>query len=148
MTDLGQFTAPAVSVQLYCSVQLFYARQMQLLDDGNVEAWVDTFAEDAPFYSSSRADPVVGRPDMIRVMGAVRDGRVAAGIVRRHWIGMLDLWPQPDGTVHTRAYAIVFATRQGEGPAVQLCTVCRDVLAPQEDTWCVRERRVTHDGAG
>ena len=59
---------------------------------------------------------------------------------------MLAVYPRPDGTVHTRYYALVLETPHGGQAGVHLSTACEDVLVHDGDGWLVRKRWITHDG--
>ncbi|MCX5527382.1 nuclear transport factor 2 family protein [Streptomyces bobili] len=128
----------------YASVQRFYAGQMRLLDEGEGDAWADTFTEDGTFDQSSFAEPVRGRA---AIAAAVR-GRPAApaGTVRRHWLGLPAAWRFPDGSVRTAYDALVVSTAAGAAPVIRLSTSCQDVLVADGDGWLVSHRYVGHDG--
>ncbi|MGW1766586.1 hypothetical protein ACWCQL_21245 [Streptomyces sp. NPDC002073] len=65
----------------------------------------------------------------------------------RHWIGMLDARPQPDGTVLTKCSALVYTAAPGGGPKGLHVRVLEDVLARCEETadWTLQHRTVTRD---
>jgi 3-phenylpropionate/cinnamic acid dioxygenase small subunit len=133
---------------LYPRVQEFYARQMGLMDDDRADEWADTFTEDGEFREPSRLEPLAGR-EAIRVSarGTV-ERRLAAGQRIRHWLGMLQLDPGPDGTLLARSYALAMRVpRAGGALDVFASVVCLDVLVPDGDGWLVRRREITHDGA-
>ncbi|MEU6029852.1 SRPBCC family protein [Streptomyces tauricus] len=150
----GRAKAEPVPPAEYASIQRFYARQMRLLDEGEGDAWADTFTEDGTFDQSSFAEPVRGRA---AIAAAVR-GRPAApaGTVRRHWLGLPAAWRFPDGSVRTGYDALVVSTAEGAAPEIRLSTSCQDVLVADEDGtgdgtgtgdgWLVRSRYVGHDG--
>src|SRR2546423_14033546 len=146
MTQTGILAdSPAVGA-LYSELQQFYARQMQLLDDGEAELWAATFTEDGEFGQDIRPEPRVGRVLIGTRMRAAVERLRESGVTRRHWIGMLAVHPQADGTVHTRYYALVLETPRGGQAAVHLSTACDDVLVRDGDRWLVRSRWITHDG--
>ncbi|MEE1929388.1 nuclear transport factor 2 family protein [Streptomyces sp. TRM 70351] len=138
-----------VTAELYTQVQQFYARQMGLLDDGDPDAWTTTFTEDAVFAEASRLnEPLRGR-DAIRASSRARQQRLdAEGIDFRHWLGMLDVRPQPDGSLRTRAYALAMRTPRGGTLDIFASVVCHDHLVRGDDgLWRVAHRDLTHDGA-
>ncbi|MCX4766674.1 nuclear transport factor 2 family protein [Streptomyces sp. NBC_01275] len=128
----------------YASLQQFYARQMRLLDEGEGQAWADTFTEDGVFDQSTFTEPVRGRA---AIAAAVRDRPgPPPGTVRRHWLGLPAAWRFPDGSVRSGYDALVVTTAAGGAPGIRLSTSCQDVLVADGDGWLVRHRYVGHDG--
>ncbi|MGC4984728.1 nuclear transport factor 2 family protein [Streptomyces sp. DT193] len=130
---------------LYTQAQRFYAHQMRLLDAHDTESWAETFAEDALLQLLSLPGPVQARAGL--------DGYVRAGAARQrragsrlhHWVGMLDVQPQADGSLHTRCSALVYVTPSQGGPKVLYVCVMEDVLVRFGDEWRIAHRRVTRD---
>jgi 3-phenylpropionate/cinnamic acid dioxygenase small subunit len=144
-TDLGP---TFVSAQLYTRVQQFYANQMRLIDEREAELWADTFTEEAVFQEASRMDPLHGRA-AIRTAARANADRFAASDVRlRHWLGMLQVREESDGSLRTRCYALAMRTPTGGDLDVFVSVVCRDHLVPAGDGWLVAHRDLTHDSAG
>jgi hypothetical protein len=138
-----------VSAEVYTGVQQFYARQMGLLDDGRPDDWADTFTEDAVFQEASRLDePLRGR-EAIRASSRARKVRLEeAKIDFRHWLGMLEVTPEADGSLRARSYALAMRTQRGGPLEVFASVVCRDHLVPVDGSWQVRVRDLRHDGSG
>ncbi|MFY4723613.1 nuclear transport factor 2 family protein [Streptomyces sp. LaBMicrA B280] len=130
---------------LYAQVQQFYAHQMQLLDLGECERWAATFTEDATFEVPTLPEPVAGRAALAAATGRTAAQLAASGIRHRHFIGMFDVGEQPDGTVHVRSYAIVYASPVGGAPQVHRVCVCDDVLVRVAGGLQVAARLVTRD---
>ncbi|MFF4911052.1 nuclear transport factor 2 family protein [Streptomyces sp. NPDC001260] len=130
---------------LYAHVQRFYAHQMRSLDAQDTEHWADTFTEDAVFELPALPGPVRGRAGLDRYVRAVAARRRRAGGSCHHWIGMLDVQPQADGSLHTRCSALVHAAPSGGGPKVLYVCVMEDVLVRVHDEWRIAHRRVTRD---
>lgn len=130
---------------LHSEIQHFYARQMQLLDAGRTDEWADTFTQDGVFAANGRT-AATGRP-AIRKSAAQTAAQLAEkGVQVRHWLGMADVRPKPDGTLHVSCYALILNTAQGGSPAVHLSTTCEDVLVRAEDGgWQVSVRQVQRD---
>jgi hypothetical protein len=131
--------------QLYQEVQHFYGRQMRYLDEDRIEEWAGTFTEDGVFAANARPEPQLGRP-------AIRAGAYEArklfsdkGIQRRHWLGMLEVEEQPDGSVTAQTYALVITTPRGGQTTVSLSTSCEDQLVRQDGRLLVRHRQVKRD---
>jgi 3-phenylpropionate/cinnamic acid dioxygenase small subunit len=140
-------TAPArLTADLYCQVQQFYARQMQLLDEGDATGWARTFTPDGEFAANAHPEPVRGRDAITAAAQRAIDELTAAGEIRRHWLGMLAIEPRDDGTVSARSYALIFQTKRGGQAALRLSTVCEDALIQDEaGGWLVAHRQVTRD---
>ncbi|WP_159768386.1 nuclear transport factor 2 family protein [Streptomyces sp. HM190] len=147
-TTQDRATEPFAPADLYAEIQQFYARQMGLLDDGRPDDWADTFTTDAVFAEASRlAEPLRGR-ETIRASSRARQERLDADKIDfRHWLGMLDVRPQEDGSVRTRAYALAMRTPRGGQLEIFASVVCHDHLVRVNGAWQVRQRDLTHDGS-
>ncbi|MGH3770151.1 MAG: nuclear transport factor 2 family protein [Pseudonocardiaceae bacterium] len=130
---------------LYHQIQQFYAKQMQLLDEGLVGEWSESFAEDGVFAANAHPEPARGRAAIREAAQDAVTGLVVKGLVRRHWLGMLALDPRVDGSVLVRSYAQVLETPLGGPTVVRMSTVCQDVLLHDGQRWLVRERQVWRD---
>ncbi len=82
----------------------------------------------------------------MRLFDAEEAQRAAGDGAARHWIGMLDARPQPDGTVHTRCSALVSTPRGAARKGLHV-RVLEDVLAPAAEPgdWTLLHRTVTRD---
>ncbi|HEY8533043.1 MAG TPA: nuclear transport factor 2 family protein [Micromonospora sp.] len=138
-------TATSGSIDHYCEIQQFYAEHMQLLDSGRAEEWAATFTEDGVFRVPTLPEPVRGRPALAAAVRKTHAALAAAGEVHRHWHGMLNVRPTPDGAYHVRCYALVFATPRGGEPRLHRTCVCEDILVRVDGKFQVRERTVTRD---
>ncbi|GAA3046541.1 nuclear transport factor 2 family protein [Streptomyces roseofulvus] len=131
---------------LCAEIQRFHARQMQLLDSGDAEAWAATFTEDGLFAPPSLPEPVRGRAALAAGVRAAHAELAAEGEVRRHLLTTAAVEdPGPDGSVRVRSYVQVVATRRDEAPRLLLMCVCDDVLVVEDGEWRVRERYVSRD---
>ncbi len=137
--------AGAPDIETYQRVQQFYAHQMQLLDDGSVEEWAKTFTEDGTFAANAHPAPTTGRAAIASAAGQAVAELKRAGLVRRHWLGMITVGSRPDDTLLARCYALVISTPKGGQSGVHVSTVCEDVLVRNGDELLVRERRVARD---
>jgi len=140
-TTVRQQTA----AELYQQVQQFYARQMQLLDDGEVDAWADTFTEDGVFAANAQPEPTVGREAIVAAARKATEQFAAQGIQRRHWLGMVSVTGQEGTTVTARCYALVIETPRGGQSAIRVSTLCEDVLELGPAGPVVRRRDITRD---
>ncbi|MFE0605472.1 nuclear transport factor 2 family protein [Streptomyces sp. NPDC058892] len=130
---------------LYAEAQEFYTHQMQVLDAHDTERLAAAFTEDAVFELPSRPEPACARAGLARYVraGAARQRR--AGSRLDHWVGMLDVQPQADGSLHTRCSALVYGTPSGGGSKVLYVCVMEDVLVRSRGTWRIAHRRVIRD---
>nr|WCI13839.1 LaxC1 [Streptomyces setonensis] len=146
MSSTTTSTGPATAAALQAEIQQFYARQMHLLDSGEADAWADTFTEDGVFAANAHPEPARGR-DTIRAAAAQAAAqRAEQGIQVRHWLGMLEVRPQEDGSVRALTYALIVNTPLGGSPQVHLSTTCEDVLVRGKDgEWLVSTRQVKRD---
>ncbi|MFF4324824.1 nuclear transport factor 2 family protein [Streptomyces sp. NPDC001568] len=131
-----------VSAELYTRIQQFYADQMGLMDHGHAEEWAATFTEDAVFLGSTP-----GRAALAESARAHAQRLVDEKADFRHWIGMLDVRPQSDGSLRTRAYALTARTVRDEALQLTASVVCRDHLVQQDGRWLVSHRTLRRDGA-
>ena len=130
---------------LYQEVQQFYARQMRYLDEGAVAQWAETFEVDGVFAANAHPEPYRGRDTIEAGARKAAEQLAADGIQRRHWLGMLDVDEQPDGTILARTYALILSTPKGGQAGVHLSTTCEDVLVRDGATLLVRNRQVYRD---
>lgn len=75
--------------------------------------------------------------------GAGRQRR--AGNRLNHWVGMLDVQPQADGSLRTRCSALVYVTPRGGGSKTLYVCVMEDVLVRTRGKRRAVHRRVTRD---
>lgn len=131
---------------LYAEVQQFYARQMQELDSGKLEAYADTFTEDAEFGHTPGREPARTRAGIIRDLYTVHERFAEDPQQRRHLFTMMNLDPQEDGCIRSTVYALVITTRPGGKPELVRSCVVRDVLVRENGDLRNRSRMVEHDG--
>lgn len=135
---------PVSDTDRYVRVQQFYARQMQLLDSGDAEGWALTFTEDGVFSANAHPEPVRGREAIAAGARRAAAELAAQGVVRRHWLGMLDVTDAGDA-LRVRSYALVVSTPRGGDPAPRFSTTCEDELVEADGGWLVRTRQVRRD---
>nr|WSW49563.1 nuclear transport factor 2 family protein [Streptomyces sp. NBC_01001] len=130
---------------LYAQAQQFYALQMQILDAHDTERWAGTFTEDAVLELPSLAGPVPARAGLARYERAGAAAQRRSGSPLGHWVGMLDVQPRADGSLHTRCSALVYATPAGGSSKVLYVCVMEDVLVRSRGEWRIAHRRVIRD---
>jgi 3-phenylpropionate/cinnamic acid dioxygenase small subunit len=139
-------TVTVVDADLRASVEQFYARHMQLLDDGRIEEWADGFTEDGSFAIDSHPQVARGRRQIVDGATRTAQGLRDQGIARRHWLGMAAISPDRSGEgIRVRSYALVYQITAADGPSLRSSTTCEDLLVPDGDSWLIRERLVCQD---
>lgn len=130
---------------LYTQAQQFYADQMRILDAHDTESLADTFTEDAALELPLLTAPLRGRAGLVRYERAGAARQRQAGCRLDHWVGMLDVRPQGDGSLRTRCSALVYAPAdEGAAKVLYVCAM-EDVLVRAHGAWRVAHRRVTRD---
>ncbi|MDI1463869.1 nuclear transport factor 2 family protein [Catellatospora sp. KI3] len=145
---LTAFNQTLDTAPLYLAVQQFYARHMQLLDEGDPDQWAATFTEDGSFHAPGLPQPVRGRAVLAQAVRDTRAKLAEQGELRRHWHGMVKVAPAADGSLDVRCYAIVIQVAADGTPRLHRHCVCQDNLVPSVDSpdgWLVRSRQVTLD---
>ncbi|MGW3917181.1 nuclear transport factor 2 family protein [Streptomyces sp. NPDC005070] len=130
---------------LYAQAQHFYAHQMRLLDTHDTQRWAETFTEDAVLHLPSLPAPVGARTALAGYVRAGAAHRRRAGSRLEHWVGILDVQPQTDGSLRTRCSALVHITPGQGGPKTLHVYVMQDVLVRSGGAWRIVRRRVTRD---
>jgi hypothetical protein len=133
-----------VNAQLHSEIQLFYARQMQLLDAGDFDNWALTFAVDGVFAANAYPTPVAGRDNIAAAAQKATVALAEQGLQRRHWLGMLSV-ESDGGVVRVTCYALVIETPRAGVPSLRHSTVCTDELHRSGGEWVVRKRYVQRD---
>ncbi|EPD59836.1 MULTISPECIES: nuclear transport factor 2 family protein [Streptomyces] len=130
---------------LYQEIQQFYAQQMHLLDDGRVGEWADTFTEDGVFAANAQPVPAVGRAAITEAAAKATEAYAAAGVQRRHWLGMVSVESATPEAVTARCYALVIETPRGGRPEIKASTLCEDRIVRSGGTWRIQDRQITRD---
>jgi actinorhodin biosynthesis protein ActVIA len=132
--------------ELYAQAQQFYARQMPILDTHDTERWAAAFTTDALLELPFLTGPLPARDALARYVRAGAAARRRAGERLTHWVGLLDVHPRPDGTLHTRCSALVHAAPAAAGRRTLDVCVMEDVLVCEPDgVWRAAHRRVIRD---
>ncbi|MGH3938169.1 MAG: nuclear transport factor 2 family protein [Pseudonocardiaceae bacterium] len=132
--------------KIYAEVQQFYARHIQLMDEGKADEVALTFTEDASMVSPPKiAEPIHGRADLLAGLRKAADALAAEGVRYRRCHTMIAVEPRPEGQLSVRAYVQVVRTQRGGEPTLHAMCVCQDVLVREDGELKVRERVVTRD---
>ena len=125
-------------------IEQFYAEQMEILDDGRAERWVDTFTDDGIFVPPGGAPEVKGRAALLAGTRQTVARLAEAGTARRHVLTNLNLVSVTRGKAETSAYVLVVDSTEGES-RITTATVMRDELTFAGERWYVARRVVRRD---
>lgn len=139
MTDVSSRTV------LYAEVQQFYAQQIQRLDNHDIEGYAATFTEDAEFAHTPGRHPARTRTGIIADLHEFYRQFENDPMQRRHWFNMINLEPQPDGSIRSTVYCLVVKIRRGARPEIAPSCVVHDVLVWVNSDLMTQSRRVEHD---
>jgi 3-phenylpropionate/cinnamic acid dioxygenase small subunit len=145
MSQSAQLIGGVEDTALYQEIQHFYGRQMRCLDSGAVDEWAATFTEDGVFAANAMPEPQRGRSAIVAGARRATEQLAEQGIQRRHWLGMLQVDSQDDGTILARTYALIISTELGGQAEVRLSCTCDDVLVREDGRLLVRHRQVYRD---
>ncbi|HZM78185.1 MAG TPA: nuclear transport factor 2 family protein [Candidatus Limnocylindrales bacterium] len=166
MAQALQETGQRASADLYLEIQLFYARQMPLLEARKLEEFLETFTEDGYIEHRPNGWKLVGRKQLLIEMTArrgdpdkpkveeisARDAREQNiayydGLVYRYWFDRIRVQILGDGAYQVNYQAIVTMTDRATGKvSFEPTTTVEDVLVRGADGELqTRSRTVTHD---
>ncbi|GAU65813.1 hypothetical protein SSP35_02_01800 [Streptomyces sp. NBRC 110611] len=137
-------TATQAPTGLYAEVQHFYARQMQLMDRRDFEAFAATFTEDGEF-SHTPGQLARTRTGIVTELREFHKRFDQDPVVRRHWFNMIVVEPQQDGSLRTTFYAHVVNTRPGTGTQLGPSCTVTDVLVRVDGALLNASRQVRQD---
>lgn len=127
-----------VNADLYFEVQTFYAKQVRLLDNLDIDGYADTFLEDGWVDHAHRNDKAIGREAMLAGMRAALPRY--KGIAIRHWYDHMLIEAGDDGEIKTSYFSLV--TRlDGEGKVVFEPTFAIDDVLVRVDGQLITKSR-------
>lgn len=145
-TGTGVGRTAVLSATDLAELQLFYAEQSRLLDEGGAEEWARTFTEDGVFFSTGIPAPVRGRTAITEGRRRATAESRAAGVQRRHVFGVPSVRSADDGSLVCRLQVLVVSTADGAAPQLRAVCMCEDVLVRENGVLLIRKRTVAHDG--
>ncbi|WP_227999155.1 nuclear transport factor 2 family protein [Nocardia australiensis] len=132
--------------EICAEVGRFYARHVQLMDEGRAEETAATFTEEGTMVSTPKiSTPIVGRAALAAGLRANADQLTADGIRYRRCYSTILVEVREDGSVFARSYVQVVKTERGKGSYLHAMCVCEDVLVRADGELKVAERVVTRD---
>lgn len=139
-------TAVKTYEEICAEVDRFYARHIQLMDEGRAEEAADTFTEAATMVSPPKiATPIAGRAALAAGLRRNADQLAAEGIRYRRCHSMTLVELRDGGAVFARSYVQVVKTERGKGSHLHAMCVCEDVLVYEDGELKIAERVVTRD---
>jgi hypothetical protein len=97
------------------------------------------------FAANAHPEPSRGRDVIERAAAATVATLAERGVTRRHWLGMVHVAENADGTVTARSYAQILEIPRGGAVTVLMSTTCVDVLVRDGEDFLVRHREVARD---
>jgi len=134
-----------VSGDLYAEVRTFYARQMRLLDQLDIQRYAETFTEDGVVDHASRGERAQGRAAMIAGMRQALPRY--AGIAVRHFFDHLLIEPLDDERLSVTYYSLVTRTDAAGAVVFEPTFTVEDVLVRVDGALAAKSRTVYRDGA-
>lgn len=132
--------------EICAEVGRYYARHIQLMDEGHAEEVAATFAEEATMISPPKiSTPIVGRAALAAGLRRNADQLTAEGIRYRRCHSMTLVEVRENGSVFARSYVQVIKSERGKGSYLHAMCVCEDVLVRIDGELKVSERVVTRD---
>ncbi|MBV1855587.1 nuclear transport factor 2 family protein [Catellatospora tritici] len=141
----GQVTTARPDVALHAAVHAFYARQIHLLDHGDVDGFAATFTADGRFFHHPNGRLEPGRDNIATAMRGFLARAAAAGVVRHHWFGMFQIDPGADGTIVVTYYSLVSHTDAERKVTLEPTGVVQDVLVEVDGVLLNSSRTVKPD---
>lgn len=135
----------AIAPETYVQIMSFYARQMRLLDDLDIDGYVATFTQDGRTVHAHRGESLVGRERMTAASRAALPRY--AGVTPRHWNGPLEIAGVDGGARYVVRYAsLVTKTDRASGAVVFESTfTVEDVLESVDGDLLVSSRTIHQD---
>ncbi|MEU4711934.1 nuclear transport factor 2 family protein [Nocardia salmonicida] len=132
--------------EICAEVGRFYARHVQLMDEGRAEETAETFTEQGSMASPPKiSTPIVGRAALAAGLRDNADQLAAEGIRYRRCYSMIVVDVREDETIFARSYVQVVRTERDKGSHLHAMCVCEDVLVYEDGELKVADRVVTRD---
>jgi SnoaL-like domain len=143
MIQNSTFSRPVGRNNIYCSIEQFYAYQMQVLDYGDTARWVATFTKDGVFNHAGMQS-LAGHDELLAAVGKSITRLASEGITRRHLVSTLTIDIDESDVVRTHCYVPVIDIENHTTSLMS--TVLEDLLVFSSSGWLVQERTVRRDG--
>lgn len=136
--------ASRVDVELWLEVRNFYARQMRVLDELDVDNFTLTFTEDGGVSHPHRNESVRGRENMRAKMRSMLPQY--DGLVTRHWFDHFLIDERADGTLRVTYYSLVTQADDTETVRFFSSSSVEDIMVREDDGELrIRDRVILRD---
>ncbi|AYN41978.1 nuclear transport factor 2 family protein [Streptomyces dangxiongensis] len=133
----------SVNADLYIEVKDFYARQMRVLDDLDIERFTATFTEDGSVAHPHRGEKVEGREAMRAKMKSMLP--MYEGLVTRHWFDHFLIEPAGDDGLRVTYYSLVTQTDTEDQMRFFSSSSVEDRMVRVDGELRIRERVIHRD---
>ncbi|MEU0253370.1 nuclear transport factor 2 family protein [Streptomyces sp. NPDC006184] len=133
----------SVNADLYIEVKDFYARQMRVLDDLDIERFTATFTEDGSVAHPHRGEKVEGREAMRAKMKSMLP--MYEGLVTRHWFDHFLIEPAGDDGLRVTYYSLVTQTDTEDAMRFFSSSSVEDRMVRVDGELRIRERVIHRD---
>ncbi|MFB0618928.1 nuclear transport factor 2 family protein [Streptomyces sp. AGS-58] len=133
----------SVNADLYIEVKDFYARQMRVLDDLDIERFTATFTEDGSVAHPHRGEKVEGREAMRAKMKSMLP--MYEGLVTRHWFDHFLIEPAGDDGLRVTYYSLVTQTDTEDEMRFYSSSSVEDRMVRVDGELRIRERVIHRD---
>lgn len=133
----------SVNADLYIEVKNFYARQMRVLDDLDIERFTATFTEDGSVAHPHRGEKVEGREAMRAKMKSMLP--MYEGLVTRHWFDHFLIEQDGDDGLRVTYYSLVTQTGTEDVVRFFSSSSVEDRMVRVDGELRIRERVIHRD---
>ncbi|MFD9429883.1 nuclear transport factor 2 family protein [Streptomyces sp. NPDC060002] len=133
----------SVTADLYIEVKNFYARQMRVLDDLDIERFTATFTEDGSVAHPHRGEKVEGREAMRTKMKSMLP--MYEGLVTRHWFDHFLIEQDGGEGLRVTYYSLVTQTNTQDEVHFFSSSSVEDRMVREEGELRIRERVIHRD---
>ncbi|MFF8729562.1 nuclear transport factor 2 family protein [Streptomyces sp. NPDC015171] len=133
----------SVNADLYIEVKNFYARQMRVLDDLDIEQFTATFTEDGSVAHPHRGEKVEGREAMRTKMKSMLP--MYEGLVTRHWFDHFLIEAGEGDALRVTYYSLVTQTNTKDEVHFFSSSSVEDNMVRVDGELRIRERTIHRD---
>ncbi|MGA4847512.1 nuclear transport factor 2 family protein [Streptomyces sp. G5(2025)] len=132
-----------IDAELYIEVKNFYARQMRVLDDLDIEQFILTFTENGSVAHPHRNEKTVGHENMRTKMNAMLPGY--QGTVTRHWFDHFLLEEHEGDALRVTYYSLVTQSNDKEEVTFFSSSSVEDIMVREGGELRIRDRIIYRD---
>ncbi|MGC5342991.1 nuclear transport factor 2 family protein [Streptomyces sp. DT24] len=132
-----------IDADLYIEVKNFYARQMRVLDDLDIEQFIRTFTENGSVAHPHRGEKTVGHDNMRIKMNSMLPGY--NGLVTRHWFDHFLLEEYEVDALRVTYYSLVTQSNADYQVTFYSSSSVEDIMIRQDGELRIRDRVIYRD---